>query len=337
MKAPRDILIYVGVDLMGDGLIKLPFLRALRAAFPRARMTWLAGKGKSAYAGRLKPLVAGLLDEVIEDAGIGSHWSELLRRPLPRRSFDLVIDTQRRALTCLVLRRVRHGEFLSGCSNYLWSDRRPAGAPVGAYKKPKAMIAQMLELVALAAGADEPPAIAGGIELPDAARAEARRLLPGSARRVALAPGAGGRHKCWPLERFAALANRLHGDGVVPIFVLGPEETEWQAELGAACPAACFPLTAADAKLDLEPMLSMALAELCDACVANDAGTGHIFAASGRPLVSLFGPTSPEKFAPYCDKLAIVTSQATAGSERMQDIPLEAVAKALAPFLAQTE
>ncbi|WP_232302628.1 hypothetical protein [Elstera litoralis] len=28
------VLVYVGLDLMGDGLMKLPFVRALRAAFP---------------------------------------------------------------------------------------------------------------------------------------------------------------------------------------------------------------------------------------------------------------------------------------------------------------
>src|ERR1041384_3471513 len=98
---PRSILVYVGVDLMGDGLMKLPFVRALRQAFPGAQITWLAGKGKTVYAGALQPLTAGLIDEVMEDAGIGSRAAELLRRPLPGRRFDLIIDTQRRILTTL--------------------------------------------------------------------------------------------------------------------------------------------------------------------------------------------------------------------------------------------
>src|SRR5690242_11514900 len=105
MGEPSSILVYVGLDLMGDGLMKLPFIRALRGAFPAARITWLAGKGKTVYAGPLKPLVAGLIDEVIEDAGIGSKAAELLRRPLAGRRFDLIIDTQRRVLTTLILKR----------------------------------------------------------------------------------------------------------------------------------------------------------------------------------------------------------------------------------------
>ncbi len=108
IRAPGTILVYVGRDLMGDGLIKLPFVRALRAAFPDARITWLAGTGTTVYGGPLSPLVAGLIDEIIEDAGIGRKAIELLRRPLPDREFDLVIDTQRRILTTLILKRIRH-------------------------------------------------------------------------------------------------------------------------------------------------------------------------------------------------------------------------------------
>src|SRR3546814_13668510 len=81
--------------------MKLPFVRALRQAFPEARIVWLAGKGRSVYGGVLRPLVAGLIDEVIEEAGVGLDWREILRpplagTPLQGRRFDLVIDTQRR-------------------------------------------------------------------------------------------------------------------------------------------------------------------------------------------------------------------------------------------------
>ena len=97
----RSILVYVGLDLLGDGLIKLPFVRALRSAFPQAHITWLAGKGHSVFAGPLAPLVADLIDEVVDNAGIGDRPSQLLADPLAGsvlagRHFDLVIDSQRR-------------------------------------------------------------------------------------------------------------------------------------------------------------------------------------------------------------------------------------------------
>jgi hypothetical protein len=132
MKGYSSILVYVGLDLVGDALMKLPFVRALRATYPDARITWLAGKGKTAFAGPLAPLVVGQIDEVIESAGIGTHWHEVLRRPLPGRRFDLLIDTQRRVLTTLILRRIACGTFVSGAANFALSDLKPRGRSMSA-------------------------------------------------------------------------------------------------------------------------------------------------------------------------------------------------------------
>ena len=113
------ILVYVGLDLLGEGLIKLPFARALRNAFPESHITWLAGKGASVYGGMLAPLVERLIDELVENAGVGGAARHLLGDPLAGtalagRRFDIVIDTQRRLLTTLILSRVPHGRLVSG-------------------------------------------------------------------------------------------------------------------------------------------------------------------------------------------------------------------------------
>ena len=63
----ETVLVYVGLDRVGDGLLKLPFIRSLRTAFPNAHITWLAGKGTSGYANVMSPVVENLLDEVIEN------------------------------------------------------------------------------------------------------------------------------------------------------------------------------------------------------------------------------------------------------------------------------
>ena len=41
--------VYVGLDFVGDGLIKLPFIRSLRQVFPNAKITWIAGTHKSEF------------------------------------------------------------------------------------------------------------------------------------------------------------------------------------------------------------------------------------------------------------------------------------------------
>ena len=67
--------------------------------------------------------------------------------------------------------------------------------------------------------------------------------------------------------------------------------------------------------------------------MASDSGAGHLIAAAGCPLVSLFGPTRAEKFAPAARRLAIVEAQHF-GASTMEAIPLDAVAAALERILA---
>src|SRR5260221_8853 len=63
-----DILVYSGLERLGDGVMKLPFVGALRRRWPEARLTWLAGKGTTVYPHPLAPLGAGPLRR----AGAGS-------------------------------------------------------------------------------------------------------------------------------------------------------------------------------------------------------------------------------------------------------------------------
>ncbi|MSP49107.1 MAG: lipopolysaccharide heptosyltransferase family protein [Alphaproteobacteria bacterium] len=317
---PGSILVYVGLDRFGDGLMKLPFARALRSTWPKARITWLAGKGETVYAGRLGDLVAGLIDEVIQNAGIGLAAHELLRRPLPDRRFDLILDTQRRAMTSLVLRRIRHRRFVSGTAGWLLSDARPPRRA-----KPPAMIRQMLDLIEAATGRPVEPRRAW-VSLPDAIERQAAALLPDGRPYVAIVPGAGDRRKCWPLDRFIALGRGLEA----PVVLLGPDETEWQDELTQALPQARFPFQ--ESALGADPGLSLAVARRLKVAVANDAGMGHLLAAGDCPLVSLFGPTPAGKFAPFAERLTVIEARSFGGDD-MAAIPVDAVAAAVESHL----
>jgi ADP-heptose:LPS heptosyltransferase len=324
------ILVYSGLELLGDGVMKLPFVRALRHCFPTAHITWLAGKGKTVYAGTLAPLVGDCLDEVIEAAGIGSQARELLRRPLAGRRFDLVIDTQRRVLTSLILRRIRSACFISGAADFLLSSRRPPRFT----RKPPSMIGQLFALLELAAGWNVAPVF--DLPLGETWRTQAAALLPAGPRYVGIAPGAGGAHKRWPRERFIALAKRQIAAGRAAVFLLGPDETGWLGELREAVPGALFPLQQAEPDSDAaSPLLTLAVAQRLAAAIANDSGTGHLIAASGCPLVSLFGPTRADKFAPAARRLEIVDAQHFGASE-MDAIPLDAVAAALERLLVRS-
>lgn len=329
VSAPQTVAVYVGGDLIGDALMKLPFVRALKGAWPDTHVTWLAGVHKTAFAHELAPLVTGLIDETIEEAGFKTVRGKILTRPLAGRRFDLVIDTQRGVGRSLLVRRIRHRVFVSGAADFWLSDRKPEKP----WKRPPAMVGQMMELLALAHGGPPPP----GPPLPTSPEADSRAaaLLPEGPVYVGFAPGAGGQHKRWPLDRFLSLARAQQQAGRVPVILLGPGEAGFAGDIRSALPQAVIPEETPGSGYLQSPMLSIAVARRLAAAVANDAGVGHILAAGDTPLTSLFGPTPPDKFAPATPVLEIVRAQ-DFGSAEMDAIPESAVAAALEKLLGRT-
>ena len=239
---PGSILVYIGHNpdnALGENIIKLPFLRAIRQAFPDARVSWMYGRGPSFFEDSLKPLAEGLIDEVLNHTSLGASAAELFRRapPLPGRRFDLVIDTQHALHRTLIVRRVAHGRFVSPTWNFLFSDMKPpAGLP-----RPTLLVDQLLALVAAAAGRVVRPSHVA--PLPEPWYAAADKILRPGPTYVGLAPGAGRRDtgKCWPLERFIAVAREQGAKGRVPVFFLGPDE------------AGCCPCSASRCRTPFSP------------------------------------------------------------------------------------
>ena len=329
--SPDSILVYVGSDAddaIGENVIKLPFLRALGDAFAGARITWIAGLGPAQFDGPLKPLVGGMIDEFITDLYLSDNPLAVLGRrpPLAGRRFALIIDTQHLPARTLMLRRVAHECFVSPTWRYTFSDRKPPGGA----KEGGILAERLLALAAAAAGRPLRPSHLA--PLPDSWHGAARALLPEGPVYVGLAPGAGrkGSGKCWPLERFVALARDQSAKGRVPVFFLGPDEAGWLADLRQGVPGAQFPESErAGVPGPLEgPPLVVALARRLAVAVSNCSGTGHLLAAGGVPMVSLFAPTDAAKFAPYTPDLTVIRAQ-DFGADGIEAIPLDAVIDAV--------
>lgn len=320
---PKTILVYSGAEQVGDGIYKLPFAYHLRKHFPQARITWLAGKGHTVYAGVLAPMVQGLLDEVIDCADIGRSWNEMKGpRPLAGRSFDLIIETGRVFRSSMIVRRIAHKTFVSSAAGYVLSSLRPKNLR-NWFKKPATVVGIMSELAEVVTG--EPVPAAADIRLDADTLALAQSLLPQGPTYVGFTPGSHDRVKCWPLDRYIAVARHVESQGATPVFILGPSEADWVDDIRYAMPHAVLPLQSAPA---ITPWLTIALGRHLRAAVVNDCGAAHLLAAANVPLVSLFGPTRAKKFAPATPKLTVIMAQQWGGNS-MDLIPLAAVTDAI--------
>ena len=115
----------------------------------------------------------------------------------------------------------------------------------------------------------------------------------GRHKRILIHPGAGSAKKCWPVERFIEVANRLSDQKRNVAFVVGEVEADrFTAEqLGQL--AAAAPLLRPQSYLELadEMLASHTL-------ITNDNGPGHLAGVLGIGVISLFGPSNPTHFHP---------------------------------------
>ncbi len=121
-----------------------------------------------------------------------------------------------------------------------------------------------------------------------------------SQRLLALHAGAGSAAKRWDREHFLILAQRYLRQGTSLLLVEGPAEPGLGRQLSGALHgqvllAESLPLA-----------LLAGLLSCCSFYVGNDSGISHLAAAVGVRSVVLFGPTSPEHWAPLGERVTFL-------------------------------
>jgi len=121
--------------------------------------------------------------------------------------------------------------------------------------------------------------------------------------RIAMGAGASyGAAKCWPPERFAAVANSLMEKFDVDVILFGTSAEEGVSKaIAEKMNRPPVNLTGKTAIFDLPYLLSR-----CHLFIGNDSGAMHVAAAVGLPVVAVFGPTDPHGTAPVTPRCTIV-------------------------------
>ena len=120
---------------------------------------------------------------------------------------------------------------------------------------------------------------------------------------VAFCPGAEyGPAKRWPARHFAELARRFDAAGYAVWLFGSGKDKEIGDEIAALSQGSAINLCGATG---LEEAID--LIGLCQLAVCNDSGLMHVAAALDKPLVALYGSSSPDFTPPLSDKAAIVS------------------------------
>jgi heptosyltransferase-2 len=122
---------------------------------------------------------------------------------------------------------------------------------------------------------------------------------------LALCPGAEyGEAKRWPAEYFAQLANEKRAQGWQVWILGGPKDAPIAQAINEVCQEGCINLCGRTSLPEAIDALAMA-----SLVVSNDSGLMHISAALQRPLVVIYGSSSPAFTPPLAKNVQIVSLQ----------------------------
>tara|TARA_Y100001958_G_scaffold156479_1_gene149231 strand:+ start:4160 stop:5155 length:996 start_codon:yes stop_codon:yes gene_type:complete len=329
-KKYKSILVYSGGEAIGDALYKLNFIKNLRYNFPNSKITWLAGQGKTEYSHNLKPLVNNLIDEVIDNLKIGVNpFIEFIKTSPIKKEYDVIIDTQTVVLPTLCLKKIKHKIFLSASAKWIFSDLKPNNLSTK-----NISLNDRLNIFIKLINNNEVQYCKEDIKIEDKYIKLSNKLLPKGKTYIGISPGAGDKTKIWPLNKFVKLAQGQVNKNRIPVFFLGPDEKNLLEIIKESIPQAIFPeWTDTAIKSGLKgPILVIALAKKVNVAIANDSGTGHMFAVAGTKLISLFSKHNAIKYAPNTKELIILDSKRWGGVDPNL-IPLKEVEKSINKLL----
>jgi len=293
---------------VGDAILALPALRAVRKKFPQAHIAILA-----------RPYVADLYadqrvaDELVRYDWRGAHAGfrgrEKLAANLRAKKFDTALLLQNAFDAAWVTWRAgiqqRIGYNRDG-RGLLLTRRIPVPRRQEIPPHEKFYYLELLRRAGWIDALPETPEIR--LEVPEAKgqHAEATLLERGArpdAFRIAVGAGASyGSAKCWPPERFAETLNLFlkRTDGEVILFGTAAE-VRVSAAIGEQLAKRPVDMTGRTSIAELPALLSR-----CRMFVGNDSGAMHVAAAVGLPVVAIFGPTDPQGTAPVTPRCTIV-------------------------------
>ena len=282
-------ILLVQLRRLGDVVLSTALLDDLHRALPEAQIDMLVGRHAA-------PLVAGhpLIRAriVLEDRGtLGT--AKLVRAS----GYDAVFDIQGSMRTAMITRAsgapLRVGWKVRAAPLAYTHSLARGGAPEYVVRRRR----RLLELAGIPVN-DTLPRITLTAHERLQGEADLRSAgAPPAGHRVAFALITSSPARDWPLDRFATLANALLDRGITPIVLTAGTPNAVSGKLRALCPRAIL-LPALDSDRDREMRRFLGVLAACDVLLSGDTGPAHMADALGVPRVTLYGPTTPDNYAP---------------------------------------
>jgi len=294
--SPRRILL-LRLERIGDLLMALPAIADVRAFAPDAEIDLVVGSWNAALAEsisavtRIEPLDAGWL---ARDPG-GAGMPALLRhaRTWRARRYDLAVNFEPDIRSNLLLAAAGAAwtaGYRSGGGGSLLDLALDFEPRLHTTDNARRLVSEIF-------GRRPSDGAKTLLRLPDHAQrgAAARLAAVGSGPIVAIHTSGGRAIKQWEPSRFAAVAATLANAHNARILLTGSAADR---PLTDVVRAAVPPDRLIDVVDNADLLALAALLERVDLLITGDTGPMHLAAAVGTPVVAVFGPSDPVRYAP---------------------------------------
>lgn len=281
-----DSILVIRPGGIGDAVLLIPALHALKAKFPAAHVTILAERRNAAIFD-LCPLV----DKTLRY----DHSYDLLT--VLRGTYDVVIDTEQWHRLSAVVTRLTGASISIG---YATNERGRLFTRQIPYSHDDYEAESFLHLLEpLGIHSVAMPELFIDIQPQSSARMTAFMADYVDTRFVTIFPGASVPERRWGAERFRRVAELLVALGIGVVVVGGKEDCQ-QGEV----------ITGGGVGLNLAGLTSLAetaaVIQKSSLLLSGDSGVLHIAVGLGVPTVSLFGPGRAKKWAPRGERHMVI-------------------------------
>jgi heptosyltransferase-2 len=294
-------ILVVGPSWIGDTVLAQPLLRLLHLRHPGLALDVLAPRWTLPLLSRM-PEVRRVIESPFGHGDLKLGERRRLGHELAREGYDQAIvlpNTFKSALTPFFAGiRTRTG-YIGELRHWLLTDARRLD------QERLPQIAQRYAELGLPRGEKlQPPLPTLALRVDEAARrALLDRLgLDRGRPAAALCPGAEyGPAKRWPVRYFAELAQGLAARGCAVWLIGSQNDRQAGAEIEQAAGGVCRNLCGTTTLIEAIDLLASS-----SLVVSNDSGLMHVAAALGKPLIALYGSSSPAFTPPLSSRAQIL-------------------------------
>ena len=322
------VLLYNSGGGIGDALQILPLLDTLKNELKNTKFSYL-GAHENHFNSALKDFDCKIDTLNLGIRYFGFRWWHplIIKKKLKDHNierFNLIIDLQSKIRNSLILKTIPHNYFISSCFNFKFSK------PKINIRKEKKTNKTILNAINYIFKTNYQLKKYNIDKIDKKFFSESEKLLPkNNYVGFSITQGNVYRKKEWPLSNIVEICNKLVQKNKIPVFFIEKKNHELKNKIENLIPSALFP----EHETDLSsPALVTCLGKRLDFAISIDNGVMHMLSLSNVPMITLFGPTDSEKFAPDYKNSIILDSKKIYNTKNISTITVQDVLTAAEQF-----